>query len=144
MITFQMQHGVSLKSGKSIRAFAFYATEDESEIEELREHANNGVCTEVQKKKQEKQEKNKDEDENQDQGQADDTGDAAQNPEEDITTVKGVGASVEGKLAEAGITTVSSLKDAVSSDPEKIKELIGAPSLTRIREHFGFDEQGGE
>lgn len=138
MVTFQMQHGVSLKSGKSIRAFAFYRTEDKSEIEELRSHAKNGVCTEVQNKKQEKK---KDEDENHDQGQSDEAGDNQQNPAEDITTVKGVGASVEGKLAEAGITTVSQLKDAVSGDPEKIKELIGAPSLAKIQEHFGIGEQ---
>lgn len=57
------------------------------------------------------------------------------NPEEDITVVPGIGATLKRKLEEAGIVTVSALREAMATKPEEMKELLGN-SFEKVEKYF--------
>lgn len=114
MARFEIKNGFTLRaSGKLMFPKSLYSTENEAELQELREvFCKTGSAVEIVPKAPETPfaptEKTVD-------------------PNDDITLAKGVGKALSAKLAEKGITTFSGLKSAMldAARVEEMKELMG-------------------
>ena len=109
MTTFLIKHAMSV-NGKLLNPETRYQTDDASEIEDLRKRAGYEACVEMKSATpQEKKEAREDAD----------AGD-------DLTAVHGIGAKTLEKLAEAGITTKTQLKEKIQSGDKEVKDILGA------------------
>lgn len=134
MVTFKINHSMKLNcTNKNLLSFQLYATDNEQEIAELRElQAKFKACEEIVPEKKEKKE-----------SKGSGAGSGSQvpiantvDPTDDITLVKGVGKKTAEKLAEAGITTKSGLKKAVTEDREKVVAALDEMQVTNIEKFF--------
>lgn len=117
MRRFLIKHSFNLKSAnfRLMLQGMRYATESQAEIDELVAFSGSGSCEEIVSKGEVKKvEKVKN--------------DTETAPEEDLSTVKGLGASLLGKLAEKQILKKSDLSNAMldKSREEEMKELLGS------------------
>lgn len=105
----------------------FYSTESDAEIAELEQFALDGSCQEMGEEK------------SSDEQPESDTTDTSEepmiDPEEDITIVPGVGNALKQRLEEANITTVSQLRDAMSTQEEAMQELLGN-AFEKVQTYF--------
>lgn len=121
MKRYKIKEAFKLKSAsnKLMRIGTYYATEDAAQIAELEKFRKDGSVEVIESLAKEKpgmkvttQPK-----------KANEKPEAPKTPDEDITVVPGVGKTLQQKLAELEITTVSQLKDRMNEEP--VKELLG-------------------
>lgn len=123
----------------------FYTTEIAEELKELERFAKDGSCEIVNASDKPKglrlasEQDGKVVDGNKKTGNEDDGSDAGgddnHNPEEDITVVPGIGNTLKQKLEGVGVTTVSTLKEAMVSRTEEMEELLGN-SFEKVQSYF--------
>ncbi len=124
-MNFRIKHAFNLKSADSklLLPGQIFPTDDEAQIKELREvFAKDGACEEIKTKEAVKADVTK----------------APDNPDDDLSTVPGVGKTTLEKLAKKNITTVAQLKAAVldASKDEEMKEVFGPMNVKKVKAHF--------
>lgn len=138
MNRFLIKHAFNLKSANSRLLFPgqYVTPESKEQAEELTRFAKDGSCEELVSKPKTEDAKPS--------APADPargtpaTGTSAPvDPEQDLSSVPGVGKAALGKLAVKGITTVDQLKAFVadSAKEAEVKEIFG-PQFKKVQAHF--------